>query len=290
MCTSWPKSPDRSAAATHLETAAVSTLLDDDGKVGRDVVPEFVQLRSIDGVSIAKGSQNDIIRHVGEEVAGDLGTAGVGAIKGRGEESRLAGRVELEVRLALGEQHALEVGQRSVDLRDGAPDGGVLADDAAEAAVVELEDEAADELTLDDGEELVSARVRVRDVEAAGVDETDSHGNVRADEGGEVVQGGQGDGATGGALNGVVDEGEGDVGGIRGVGQEDALTVREAGSVDESGLESSELRRGGSVAVEVAGTVILTRDERGREGSGREGSGREGSPGEEGELDHFGGC
>lgn len=76
---------------------------------------------------------------------------------------------------------------------------------------------------MDDGEEFVGARVPVRGVEAAGIDETDGGGEAGGGEGGEVVYRGEEDGAAGWGGHSVVDELEGVVCGVGGIGEENGF-------------------------------------------------------------------
>lgn len=230
------------------------TLFHDHGNRSRDVIPKLGDPLRIQHLQVAPYRRDEhLVGHVGEEVARDLCAPRVRAVK-RGHEQRgLARRVELEVRLTLREEHALVIGKRDVDLRDGPVDWRRPADDVAAAAIIELEDQSSDELALDDGEELVGARVRVRHVEPARVNEADAHGDVGADEGGEVVDGRERDGAARAAGDGIVDEGEGDIGGVRRVGEKDRLAVAVARGPGQGRLEGG---GGVGVAVEAAGGGI----------------------------------
>jgi hypothetical protein len=83
--------------------------------------------------------------------------------------------------------------------------------------------------------------VVVWDVEPARVDEANSRPDVGADEGGEVLQSSESNGATSTSFDGVVLELEGDVTGIGRVGQKHALAVGETGAKEERGLELFDL-------------------------------------------------
>jgi len=150
------------------------------------------------------------------------------------------------VNQALGEQHAGVVLQRGFDLRVGTDLGWCGADDVACAAVV-FEQEGADQGALGDGQELVGARVPVRRVEAAGVDEADGLSEARGAEGGEIVDGGEHDGASGGWRDGVVYELEGVVGGVGRVGKEDGFAGGFALREEEGVALGSELGGGEDV-------------------------------------------
>lgn len=135
---------------------------------------------------------------------------------------------------ALGEQHAGVVGQACFDLRVRPDDGRRRADDVAETAVV-LEQQRADQAALDDGEEFVGPRVPVGRVQAAGVDEADGLREAGGTERGEVVDGGEQDGAAGRGRDGVVDKLERVVGGVGRVGEEDGFACR-LGLCEEEGV------------------------------------------------------
>ena len=124
---------------------------------------------------------------------------------------------------ALWEYHSLVQRQRVVDLDERAHLGVRFpTGDGARAPWNAIEDEAGLQAALDDGQELVCTRVRVRGVEAARIEEADCHGAFGADEGREGIDGGEVDGAAGA---GLVHEGEGDIGRIGRIGEEDGEAV-----------------------------------------------------------------
>lgn len=149
-------------------------------QVRRQVRAELVDIAGINFVLAAERDLDNIVRQR-EEVLRDLRSARVGAVERRGENRALAGRVELEVDAALGEDGGFELVEGGVE---GEGEGVDLLGGVFEESV--LHHEADFELAFDDGEEFGGARVGVRGVHAAGLDEGYCAGDSFADEEGEV--------------------------------------------------------------------------------------------------------
>ena len=149
-------------------------------QVRRQVRAELVDIAGIDVVLAAERDLDNIVRQR-EEVLRDLRSARVGAVERGREDRALAGRVELEVDAALGEDGGFELVEGGVEGEGQGVDlfGGVF-----EQPV--FHHEADFELAFDDGEEFGGARVGVRGVHAAGFDEGYCAGDSFADEEGEV--------------------------------------------------------------------------------------------------------
>lgn len=236
---------DHRALVATSDATLLRTGADQLSKRMRNLATQLVNPASVQQLQIpTRRRDQHVIGHDREEVLRELSTARVRAVKPGGEHGGLARRVELEVHEALGEEHALVVRQGGVDGRDGAR--GVGAVDIAAVARVGFQHQTADQGALGDEEEFVGARVQVGHVEAAGVDEADGEADVGADEGGELVDAGEADGAACRGLDGVVDELVGHVGGVGGVGDEDGFAVLVGGREDEGLLDGFYLGWGGS--------------------------------------------
>jgi hypothetical protein len=254
--------------------ATLGTALHLLGEGSRDDSPKCINARSIQQLRVTTDRSNQrLIRHDGEEVAGNLRPARVEVIESGRKDSWLAGRVELEVHLSLREQHAAVVLQRGVDLANRAL--GVVAVDVTFLAGVLLENEAADQAALDDGQELVGARVQVRRVEAAGVDEANGHGDVGADKSREDIHATEVDGAAGGSTDSVVDELVGNLAGVRAGAEEDLLTLGLRGCSPKRGAEVILLlgRQGREDGAARGGGSLANLDGRGRGGHRESGGG-----------------
>lgn len=269
------------------KTTLGRTLLHNHGERSGDLSAKLCNSAAIQSLQVAAGGRNqNVIGEIREEVPRNLGAARVRVVERSSEHSRLTSRVELKMGLSLGEQHALVVGECDVDLGDWPIDRRGLVGNVARSAVVQFEDETTNQFALNHSQKLVGARVRVWDVEPTGVDEANSHADVSADQGREVVQGRKRNSAASTASNGVVDERERDVRCVRGVGQQNCLAVSKSRSLNQFALERRELRRSGSVAVEAAIIILLTRGE----GRGNCGSNQEGYTSQSINIDHFFWC
>jgi hypothetical protein len=139
-----------------VNTASLQALLHTKGEVGWDHLLELVDVLAINGVGEAERSFDDIVIQ-SEEVLGDLAGTRVVAVETGDEAGRLAGGVVLEVDAALREDSALEGTEGGVEF------GGQAV----------LKHEARLDEAAGDGEELSGARVDVRGVHAARVEEGD---------------------------------------------------------------------------------------------------------------------
>ena len=196
-----------------LQVAASLARVHGRHQVRRQVRAELVHIARIDVVLVAQRNVNNIVRQ-SEEVLRDLRRARVGAVQRGGEDRALARRVELEVDAALREDGCFELVQGGVEGEGEGVDGfGRVFEQPV------LHHEADFELAFDYGEELGGARVGVRGVHAAGLDEGDGAGDAFAVEEGEVGFIGDEDAAAVAADGGGLEvEGEGVVDGF-GVGE-----------------------------------------------------------------------
>lgn len=136
------------------------------------------KLRDITRIDLRRKAQIGLqdLRIQPEEVLRDAAEPRIPAVEAGDEDGGLAAVVELVVDAAHREHGALVPGQR-------------VGDRGGEAV---FEDEARFDVgALGDGEDLRGARVHVRGVHAAGLEEADGGGEVEADEGGEFLAGGE---------------------------------------------------------------------------------------------------
>lgn len=109
-----------------LCNAAVDQLRKGRGHVGS----QLVQLLWRQRLGVPQCALKNFIRTNAQEGLGHLDAAGISVVEGRGKQRRFAGRVELEVNGALGEDCAGEVGEGGVDLDlRTLENGGLGADD-----------------------------------------------------------------------------------------------------------------------------------------------------------------
>jgi hypothetical protein len=181
-------------------------------------------------------SSIDNIRVQRKQCLSNLVGTRVLAVQRRHKSSLLAVVVELVVHAALGENCALKLVQVPRDL-------WILT--RLNKAVFKHEAEL-EVLTLNEREKFGGARVHVRRVDTAGVEEADGGGYTQASENGEILDGGSDGDAAFAAVDGQ---------GGRVEGEHDLLPQIHAGdellcSVDEEALEALHSRRGSEQIVE----------------------------------------
>lgn len=171
-----PSSAHFSPSPVHLVFAAplqadVHVLRD----IGWDVLPEQLDVLAIDLLGHSKGSV-DNLRVEGEEVLCDLAGSGVFAVQTGNKGSLVAVIVELEVDAALRENSAVELVQIASDFWVlGRAHQPIL------KHVAELEVG-----PIDQSEKLSGARVHVRSVDAAGLEEAESCADAQAGQDGKA--------------------------------------------------------------------------------------------------------
>lgn len=151
--------------------ASDQALLNTLGQAQGDVLLELSEVAAVNLLGESQGGVDDIRIQVDNEVLGDRAGTGVLGVQAGDRNRRLAVQVLLEVNATLGKDCALKLGQGGVEFRGQS----VLQHETAEDVAVG-----------DNGEELGSARVDVRRVQAAGLEEDARSGDTEAGQDREV--------------------------------------------------------------------------------------------------------
>lgn len=145
----------------------------------RQRIPKLINILPIDINLLPQRNIHDLVIQE-EEILRNLRSPRIRRIQRRDKSRGFASRVELEMDGTLRENSPLKSGQIGGDLRRESARSGVREESI-------LEHEARLEGSVDDGEPFRSARVGVRAVHAAGVEDCDGGGDSLFDEDGEVV-------------------------------------------------------------------------------------------------------